>query len=193
MFRHSQLLLSSSVLEGKSLNFHFSSIYPSFLTTFHFLNFFLSSNRLIMLNFVFHFLKTFLIFYFILTVFSVNGVHPKVRKTLKLLRLRQINNGTFVRLNKATINMLRIAEPYIAWGYPNLKSVRELIYKRGYGKVNNQRIALTDNAIIEKSLGNFFLNLFLFLYLISHSLFPLIIFSMIQISTVIFFSFDKQI
>lgn len=49
--------------------------------------------------------------------------------------------------------MLRIAEPYITWGYPNLKSVRELIYKRGYGKVNKQRIALTDNSIVEKSLG----------------------------------------
>lgn len=50
--------------------------------------------------------------------------------------------------------MLRIAEPYIAWGYPNLKSVRELVYKRGFAKVNKQRIPLTDNAIIEKALGN---------------------------------------
>ena len=49
--------------------------------------------------------------------------------------------------------MLRIAEPYITWGYPNLKTVRELVYKRGFGKVNKQRIALTDNSIIEKSLG----------------------------------------
>jgi len=30
---------------------------------------------------------------------------------------------------------LRIVEPYIAYGYPNLKSARELIYKRGYGKM----------------------------------------------------------
>jgi len=67
--------------------------------------------------------------------------------------LRQINNAVFVKLNKATINMLRIAEPYITWGYPNLKTVRELVYKRGFGKVNKQRIALTDNSIIEKSLG----------------------------------------
>ena len=37
--------------------------------------------------------------------------------------------------------------------YPNLKSVRELVYKRGYGKVNGQRIPLTDNSIIEKCLG----------------------------------------
>ena len=37
--------------------------------------------------------------------------------------------------------------------YPNLKSVRELVYKRGYGKVNKQRIAITDNSIIEQQLG----------------------------------------
>ena len=36
----------------------------------------------------------------------------------------------FVKINKATINMLRRVEPYIAYGYPNLKSVRELVYKR---------------------------------------------------------------
>lgn len=40
--------------------------------------------------------------------------------------------------------------PLIYFRYPNLKSVRELIYKRGFGKVNKQRIALTDNSIIEK-------------------------------------------
>jgi len=90
---------------------------------------------------------------FVIRIRGVTGVHPKVRKVLKLFRLRQINNAVFVKLNKATINMLRIAEPYIAWGYPNLKSVRELIYKRGFGKVDKQRIALTDNAIIEKALG----------------------------------------
>ncbi len=37
--------------------------------------------------------------------------------------------------------------------YPNLKSVKEMVYKRGFGKVNRQRVALSDNAIIEQSLG----------------------------------------
>jgi hypothetical protein len=41
----------------------------------------------------------------------------------------------FIKLNGSTINLLRWVEPYIAYGYPNLKSVRELIYKRGYAKV----------------------------------------------------------
>ncbi|MCP5809833.1 uL30 family ribosomal protein, partial [Klebsiella pneumoniae] len=61
---------------------------------------------------------------FVIRIRGINQVSPKVRKVLQLFRLRQINNGVFVRLNKATVNMLRIAEPYIAWGYPNLKSVR---------------------------------------------------------------------
>ena len=86
---------------------------------------------------------------------GINDMHPKTRKILQLLRLRQINNGVFIRMCKPTMNMLQKVEPYIAYGYPNLKTVRELIYKRGYGKVNKQRIALTDNSVVEGTLGKF--------------------------------------
>lgn len=58
-----------------------------------------------------------------------------------------------VRINKATLGLIKRVEPYIAWGYPNLKTVREMIYKRGFGKVNGQRVALTENDIIENALG----------------------------------------
>ncbi|XP_068921775.1 large ribosomal subunit protein uL30-like [Petaurus breviceps papuanus] len=92
---------------------------------------------------------------FVIRIRGINGVSPKVRKVLQLLRFHQIFNGTFVKLNKASINMLRIVEPYIAWGYPNLKSVNDVIYKRGYSKIKKQRIALTDNALIAKSLGKY--------------------------------------
>ena len=51
-----------------------------------------------------------------LFVFSINGVSPKVRKILQLFRLLQIHNGVFIKLNKATINMLRIVQPYVAYG-----------------------------------------------------------------------------
>lgn len=78
---------------------------------------------------------------------------PKSRKILQLLRLRQIGNATFVRLNKATQEMLRLVEPYIAYGYPNLKTVRELIYKRGHARINGQRLPITDNQVIEEQLG----------------------------------------
>jgi len=82
-------------------------------------------------------------------------IHPRPRKVLQLLRLRQINNGVFVKLNKATIQMLRIADPYIAWGYPSQKIIRQLVYKRGYAKIHGQRIAITNNTIVENVLGKF--------------------------------------
>ncbi|KAK2117006.1 60S ribosomal protein L7 [Saguinus oedipus] len=71
---------------------------------------------------------------FVIRIRGINGVSPKVRKVLQLLRLHQIFNGTFVKLNKASINMLRI---------------------RGYGKIKKKRIALTDNALIARSLGKY--------------------------------------
>ncbi|KAL1331983.1 60S ribosomal protein L7-4 isoform X2 [Arachis duranensis] len=90
---------------------------------------------------------------FIIRIRGINAMDPKSRKILQLLRLRQIFNGVFLKVNKATVNMLHRVEPYVTYGYPNLKSVKELIYKRGFGKLNKQRIALTDNSIIEKALG----------------------------------------
>lgn len=90
----------------------------------------------------------------VIRIRGINGVSPKIRRILQLLRLRQINNASFVRLNKATLQMLQLVTPYIAWGYPNLKTIRELIYKRGFGKIAKQRVALTDNTLIERELGS---------------------------------------
>ncbi|KAH0542192.1 60S ribosomal protein L7 [Glutinoglossum americanum] len=92
---------------------------------------------------------------FVVRIKGINKIAPKPRKILQLLRLLQINNGVFIRLTKATLEMLKVVEPYIAYGYPNLKSVRELIYKRGYGKIEKQRIPLTDNSLIEENLGKY--------------------------------------
>jgi large subunit ribosomal protein L7e len=82
----------------------------------------------------------------------------------------------FVRVTKATQQMLRLVEPYVTYGYvfcllsetamslmvschhfsePNLKTVRELIYKRGYGKVNHQRVPLSNNSVIEHALSKY--------------------------------------
>ncbi|KAG7668505.1 hypothetical protein Ndes2526B_g03863 [Nannochloris sp. 'desiccata'] len=90
---------------------------------------------------------------FVIRIRGLNGVAPKTKKILQLLRLRRINSGVFLKVNKAIMNMLQKVDPYVAYGYPNLKTVRELIYKRGFGKVNKARIALTDNSVIEGTLG----------------------------------------
>jgi hypothetical protein len=52
--------------------------------------------------------------------------------------------------------MLRLIEPFIAYGYPNLKSTRDIIYKRGFGKVTGQRIPLSANTVVEAGLGKLY-------------------------------------
>jgi len=90
----------------------------------------------------------------VIRIRGINGLHPKPRKILQLFRLRQINNAVFVRVNKAVTEMLKLIEPYVTFGTPNLKTIRELIYKRGHGKVNGQRKNISDNSLIENSLKN---------------------------------------
>ncbi|XP_060770204.1 60S ribosomal protein L7-like 1 [Neoarius graeffei] len=90
---------------------------------------------------------------FAVRIRQIKGVSPKVRQVICMFRLRKIFSGTFIKVSKTSMNMLRVIEPYVAWGFPNLKSVRELILKRGQGKVDKRRIPLTDNTVIEKYLG----------------------------------------
>jgi hypothetical protein len=81
-------------------------------------------------------------------------------------------------LRVATSCVRACLQSYITFGEPNLKSVRELVYKRGFAKVlththtihtpthththtarasqvNKQRLPLTDNKLVEDSLGSF--------------------------------------
>ena len=88
---------------------------------------------------------------FVIRIKGINHIRPQVKKILRLFRLRQLNNAVFIKVNKATMNMLKRIEPYVVYGYPNRKTISDLIYKRGYAKINHARIPLSDNTIIEQS------------------------------------------
>jgi len=92
--------------------------------------------------------------YLVVRIRGINRMAPKTKKILQLLRLRQIHNAVFMRVTKATLNMLRLVEPYVTYGRPTVKTVRELIYKRGFGKVNKQRIPLFSNRVVAQNLGD---------------------------------------
>ncbi|CAR29438.1 hypothetical protein ZYGR_0AD01200 [Zygosaccharomyces rouxii] len=92
---------------------------------------------------------------FVVRIKGINHMAPKQRKVLQLMRLNQINNGVFVKVTKATTELLKLIEPYIAYGYPSYSTIRQLVYKRGFGKINKQRIALSDNQIVEEHLGKY--------------------------------------
>jgi large subunit ribosomal protein L7e len=92
---------------------------------------------------------------FVIRIKGILKLSPKPRKVLQLLRLKQIGNGVFLKVNKPILQMLKAIQPYITYGYPSLKTVKELVYKRGFGKINKQRIPLSDNEIISTNLGQF--------------------------------------
>merc|ERR1712227_669902 len=92
---------------------------------------------------------------FVVRIRGLADMHPKTKKILQLMRLRQMNMGVFMKVSKAATEMLKRVEPYLSYGYPTLKSVRDLIYKRGYGKIQHNRIPLNDNAVVEKGLGKY--------------------------------------
>lgn len=81
----------------------------------------------------------------------------KANQVLTLLRLNKQHQGVFLRLNKTTLLLLEMVDQYITWGHPNLRTVRELIFKRGMGKGTKSegRKALSDNTFIEEALGEF--------------------------------------
>merc|ERR1711939_704312 len=92
---------------------------------------------------------------FVVRIRGLADMHPKTKKILQIMRLRQMNMGVFMKSSKAATEMLTRVEPYLSYGYPSLKSVRDLVYKRGFGKINKQRIPLNDNAVVEKGLGKY--------------------------------------
>uniref|UniRef100_A0A8I5N5C6 Large ribosomal subunit protein uL30 N-terminal eukaryotes domain-containing protein n=1 Tax=Papio anubis TaxID=9555 RepID=A0A8I5N5C6_PAPAN len=87
-------------------------------------------------------------------------IHEKAKHYHKEDRQMYRTEIRMARMARKAGNFYVPAEPKLAFvirirGYPNLKSVNELIYKRGYGKINKKRIALTDNALIARSLGKY--------------------------------------
>jgi len=92
---------------------------------------------------------------FVIRIHGINKIAPKPRKIMQLLRLRQISNGVFLKVNTPILNMLKCVNPYITYGFPSLKTVRALVYKRGFAKVNKNRIPLSDNEIISEKLGKY--------------------------------------
>jgi len=92
---------------------------------------------------------------FVVRIRGLADMHPKTKKIMGLMRLIQNNMGVFMKSSKAATEMLKRVEPYLSYGYPTLKSVRELIYKRGFGKIDKQRLPLLDNQVVENGLGKY--------------------------------------
>jgi large subunit ribosomal protein L7e len=89
----------------------------------------------------------------IVRIRGINHLNPRTKRILRLFRLRQLHNASFVRVNRATLNMIKHIDPYVTYGFPDRKTIAQLLYKRGYLKINHQRIPITSNQVVEAALG----------------------------------------
>ncbi|PAA52224.1 hypothetical protein BOX15_Mlig003448g3, partial [Macrostomum lignano] len=90
------------------------------------------------------------------------GMDPRIVKALRLFRLTRLNTAVFAKPTPACLSVLRLLDPFVAWGAPDMRSVRELVYKRGrasgsQSEAGNQQrpVPITDNAAIEAALGKY--------------------------------------
>ncbi|KAK7300726.1 hypothetical protein RJT34_11575 [Clitoria ternatea] len=93
-----------------------------------------------------------------LIVIRIQGkkeMHEKTRKALYSLGLRRRFSAVFVKPTVEVLAKLQRVEPYVTYGYPNLKSIKELIYKKGNIRIDKRKVPLTDNNIVEQELGKF--------------------------------------
>jgi len=90
---------------------------------------------------------------FIIRIQGGNDMCSKTKKVLNSLRLRSTFTGVFAKANAGLFQKLLKVQPYVTYGYPNEKSVKDLIFKKGYTIIEEKPVPLTDNNIIEQALG----------------------------------------
>ena len=73
---------------------------------------------------------------------------------LNSLRLGQLFNAALLKNNEETTALLKLVEPYVTWGYPNINTVRELIFKHGFLSIDSKKVAIDSNKLIEDNLGD---------------------------------------
>ena len=97
-----------------------------------------------------------MLFFFWVYVFCRphGGIHPELERVLRGFRLTAKNAGVFLVVSQKVYKLLMMVEPFVTFGYPNKKSVLELIRKRGFIKQNWKRVTLNNNVIVEEHFGH---------------------------------------
>ena len=88
----------------------------------------------------------------ILRIHNDEGLSEEARKVFQILNLGYCNTAVFVKVTKAMLELLAVVRPYITWGYADLATVRNLIFKRGKTAVGS-KLRSIDNALVEQKLG----------------------------------------
>ncbi|XP_067624275.1 uncharacterized protein RpL7-like [Eurosta solidaginis] len=74
-------------------------------------------------------------------------------KIFQTLHMTHRHHAVFLRNDKETQILLKVIEPFIIYGYPSISVIRELIFKRGFARINYQKTPIQSNTLVEEHLG----------------------------------------
>lgn len=91
---------------------------------------------------------------FVVRIREPMGMPGNVKRVLNSLQLKAVNEGVFCEYNEDMKKRLHLVEPWVTYGVPSKAIISDLIRRRGHGKIDKERIPLSNNTIIEKALGD---------------------------------------
>lgn len=80
---------------------------------------------------------------------------PECNLILNSLGLSRLHNTVLLKNNRESLALLKLVEPYVVYGYPTIQTVRDLIFKHGFLKIDGKKTAMNSNKLIEDNLGKF--------------------------------------
>jgi large subunit ribosomal protein L7e len=84
----------------------------------------------------------------VIRIRGVKDISAQQKLILNKLKLRNVNTAVFLQGTEANLRLLNRIENYITWGEPNKKIVTELIYKKLYAKIEEQRVQVKSNELV---------------------------------------------
>ena len=64
---------------------------------------------------------------------------------MRKLRVMKMYQCAFVKYDEKTHRLLKTCEPYVTWGPPEVRTIRELLTKRGFADVNVSKRPIVTN------------------------------------------------
>jgi large subunit ribosomal protein L7e len=72
----------------------------------------------------------------VLRIRTADGIGKLAITAMRKLRVLKMYQCSFIKYDEKTHRLLKTAEPYITWGPPDVRTIRELLTKRGYAQVD---------------------------------------------------------
>ncbi|XP_055917950.1 uncharacterized protein LOC129950139 [Eupeodes corollae] len=74
-------------------------------------------------------------------------------KIFKTWNMTKRHHTVFLKNSKENQILLRLAEPFVCYGYPSLTTIRELLFKKGFAMIEKKKTPIQSNTMIEEQLG----------------------------------------